>query len=110
MALWLITDNEREYTSDFIMKMLGDMNISHVQTVEYNLEEKGIAERLNLSLMNAVSAELDTASLDWTYWTLPLPMRWTNIISSRIVQPDSHDRSIGSGASRILIVCISSGQ
>lgn len=68
----LITDNSGEYTSKIVMEILGDMDIEHVPTIAYNPEEKGIAERLNLTLMNEVRVALDTAKLDWTYWTFAL--------------------------------------
>lgn len=52
--------------------MLGDMDIEHVPTISYNLEENGISERLILTLMNAVKATLRTVKLHWSYWTYVL--------------------------------------
>lgn len=47
---WLITGNAGEYTSDVILNMLGEMDIIE----GHNSEENGVAERLNLTIMNAV--------------------------------------------------------
>lgn len=69
---WLITDNTGEYTSQVVMDILGDMDIVHVQTIDYNPEDNGISEWLNLTIMNAVRAALKTADLDWTYWIYAL--------------------------------------
>lgn len=52
--------------------MLGDMGIQHIPKIAHNPEENGIAERINSTIMNAVRTALDTACLDWTYWTYVL--------------------------------------
>lgn len=69
---WLITDTAGEYTSKVVLEILGDMDIEHVPTVAYNPKENGIAERINLTLMNEVRAALETAKLSCHYWTFAL--------------------------------------
>lgn len=69
---WLITDNAGEYTSTKIAEILKERNIQHLPTVPQNSEENGVAERFNLTIMNAVRAALTTTHMTWDYWTWAL--------------------------------------
>ena len=52
--------------------LLADMDVEHVPIIAQNPEENGVAERFNLSIMNAVWEALRTAGMDWSYWTWAL--------------------------------------
>lgn len=51
--------------SAVVKEMLGDMNAQHTSIIPHNPEENGLAERFNLTIMNAVRSVLATAKMRW---------------------------------------------
>lgn len=42
------------------LRMFNDMNIERMPTIPYNPEKNGLAKRLNLKIINAMRAALET--------------------------------------------------
>ena len=50
----LRTENGKEYTSNAFQDYLPQHGIAHQTTVPYNPQQNGVAERMNITIMNMV--------------------------------------------------------
>lgn len=57
---WFFSDNTGEYTSRFMTKLLGNMEIEHLLIIPHNNEENGVVQIFNGKIINAVRAPLAT--------------------------------------------------
>jgi transposase InsO family protein len=64
----LRTDNGGEFSNGDVKSLCESFGVSQQFTIAYNSQQNGIAERLNLTLFNAVRATLISANIPWSYW------------------------------------------
>lgn len=56
--------NAGEYTSPVVSDMLSDMDMNHIPAIAYSFEENSIAEKFNLTIMNALPTALNIAGMN----------------------------------------------
>lgn len=64
----LRTDNGREYISKELENFLRKEGVEHQLTVAYSLQQNGVAERKNRSLVESAKCILSNAKLDKKFW------------------------------------------
>ena len=64
----LRSDNGGEYISNDFKSNLINNGIEHHLTVAYTTQQKGVAERMNRTLLDCVRSLLHTAKLDKSFW------------------------------------------
>ena len=66
------SDNAREYTSSTLQKALSARGITHITTAPYTPQQNSLAERINLTLMDTVRANLTHSNLSDKNWQFAL--------------------------------------
>ena len=62
------THNGGEYTSRAFQQYLDDHGISHQLTVPYTLQQNGLAERINRTLVNLVRCMIHSENVPRQFW------------------------------------------
>ena len=65
----LHSDNRGEYTSNHFLQLCSDEDIERHFTVRETSQQNGVAERINMTLLEKVRCMLSNASISKFFWT-----------------------------------------